>query len=541
MAEFIVTDPSGKEFVITAPEGATQEQALEYAKQKFSAPAANTPWSTVGQQALINAPSSAAHLVEGVASAIAHPIDTASGVLDIAAGGLQNMLPKGVVDFINKKFPSASAQEAQDKAAAVGKFYVDRYGSMEGFKQALAKDPVGVMADGVTLLSGGAGLAKAANLPRVSEALTTASRAIDPVLQGTKLAAKAGKITGTGLSEIIGGMGTHTGGESIRRMAQAGFEGGDKARTAAAMMRDSGEIGDLLADAQNALNRIKQVRSSAYTKSMQNVSKDKTILSFTDVDTAVNNALSVKKFKGKSISPSTTKIQDELLAVVDDWKKQNPVDFHTAEGLDALKQSIGDIRDATEFGTPSRKVADMVYNSVKSEIVKQAPEYSKIMKNYSEASELISEIQRHLLGKDHGSPITATRKLQSLLSASGKNKSLEMNLIKQLEKAGAPNLMAGLSGISLQGVAPRGLAGQAGIGLGGLGIITGNPMLGVPYLAMQSPRLMGETALLSGKVAGALGGARKAGQGMLGRMVGKNPIDNYLYQMTMLNEQGSPK
>ena len=37
MSEFIVTDPSGKEFVVNAPEGATQEQALEFAKSQFGA------------------------------------------------------------------------------------------------------------------------------------------------------------------------------------------------------------------------------------------------------------------------------------------------------------------------------------------------------------------------------------------------------------------------------------------------------------------------------------------------------------------------
>lgn len=35
MTEFVVTDPSGKEFVVNAPEGATQEQALEFAKSQF--------------------------------------------------------------------------------------------------------------------------------------------------------------------------------------------------------------------------------------------------------------------------------------------------------------------------------------------------------------------------------------------------------------------------------------------------------------------------------------------------------------------------
>lgn len=35
MTEFIVTDPTGKEHIVTAPEGATQDQALEYAKAQF--------------------------------------------------------------------------------------------------------------------------------------------------------------------------------------------------------------------------------------------------------------------------------------------------------------------------------------------------------------------------------------------------------------------------------------------------------------------------------------------------------------------------
>lgn len=42
MADFIVTDPTGKEHIVTAPEGATQEQALDYAKSQFSGAASDT-------------------------------------------------------------------------------------------------------------------------------------------------------------------------------------------------------------------------------------------------------------------------------------------------------------------------------------------------------------------------------------------------------------------------------------------------------------------------------------------------------------------
>jgi hypothetical protein len=50
MATFIVTAPDGKEYEITAPEGATQEQVLAYAQQNFNKPAAQ-PQRTLAQEA----------------------------------------------------------------------------------------------------------------------------------------------------------------------------------------------------------------------------------------------------------------------------------------------------------------------------------------------------------------------------------------------------------------------------------------------------------------------------------------------------------
>lgn len=50
MATFIVTAPDGKEYEITAPEGATQEQVLAYAQQNFNKPAVQ-PQRTLAQEA----------------------------------------------------------------------------------------------------------------------------------------------------------------------------------------------------------------------------------------------------------------------------------------------------------------------------------------------------------------------------------------------------------------------------------------------------------------------------------------------------------
>lgn len=529
-----------KAFIAADDAGNTEDAAVfaeEIRKLRASPSAAPTaaPWSDVAAGAITNFIPSTVNIFKGMAQAIADPIETAKGVVDIGAGAIQNALPTGLVDLVNKIAPSESAAEARKKAALVGQHYVNRYGSVEGFKKALSEDPAGIMADAATVLSGGAGLARGAGLAKTGEAINAASRAIDPVRLSVNAANKVVRPIGSGVAEIVGGMGTHTGGESIRQVAKAGYKGGTEAATAAAMMRDKGAVTDLLDEANAALAKIRGKRAAEYTDAMKRVSADKTVLKFDAIDNAVQDALSIKRFKGKSISPSTTKIQDEIVAAVDDWKNQNPAEFHTAEGLDALKQTIGDIRDATEFGTPSRKVADSVYAAVKNEIVKQAPDYATAMQKYSEASELISEIQRHLLGKDKGSPTTAVNKLQKLMTASGKNKQMEMSLAKELEAAGAKNLLPGLAGLSLQGLAPRGLAGQAGIGLGGLGVIVGNPGLGFPFMAMQSPRLMGEAALGAGRVAGAIGRAVETGKKAAPSAMKNYPLDLYLYQAGMLD------
>ena len=52
MPEFIVTDPSGKEHIVNAPKGATQEQALAYAKAQFSQQVTKAPEASATQRTI---------------------------------------------------------------------------------------------------------------------------------------------------------------------------------------------------------------------------------------------------------------------------------------------------------------------------------------------------------------------------------------------------------------------------------------------------------------------------------------------------------
>lgn len=135
---------------------------------------------------LSNVGKSAGHLVGGLATAIAHPLDTLGGTLDIAAGALQKALPKALVDFVNQsETPEALAagQRAIKTAEAAGGVYKSKYGSVDAIKKTLYEDPVGAAADLSMLLTGGAGLARGAAtatraVPSVSAAATTAAKGL---------------------------------------------------------------------------------------------------------------------------------------------------------------------------------------------------------------------------------------------------------------------------------------------------------------------------------------------------------------------------
>ncbi len=141
-------------------------------------------WADVGVEAVSNIPSSAANLATGMYQMVRHPVKTASGIWDIAAGGLEMgakaVLPEQATAFLEQFGDPAATARAVKTAKAVGGFYADRYGSVEGLKKAIATDPVGVAGDLSVLLSGGAA-ATTRVAPRASTALSKAAQVTNPV------------------------------------------------------------------------------------------------------------------------------------------------------------------------------------------------------------------------------------------------------------------------------------------------------------------------------------------------------------------------
>jgi len=525
---------------------------------KFDAPKSEKStigWSDVPLSALKNVPSSAGNFLSGIAKAVAHPIDTAGNLYDAAAGGVQNYAKLAIenenakrlargktpVDSIVSRAVMGEPTEKMQKANAIGQFMGDRYGSAEGVKNTLATDPVGAAADLSMLLTGGASLAsKAPQLAKASSALNTAAKYTNPINAITKpvayLAPKVGGVT----ADLIGGLGTRTGGESIKQAFRSGREGGESAKILADNMRGNVLMTDVLDTAKANLQVMGASKSAAYREGMARVSRDKSVLDFSNIDKAVSDAANVATFKGQIKNARAAEVQSKIADTVAEWKRLDPKEFHTPEGLDALKQKIGGIVESIPF---EEKTAGMVgrniYNSVKSEIAKQAPVYADTMKGYSEASDQIREIERALSLGNKASTDTAMRKLQSLTRNNvNTNFGNRLDLARKLEEQGGKQIMPALAGQSLSTITPRGLGGAVAGGLGLGGYAVGGAGLAIPMLATQSPRLMGEAALASGKAAGAIQKGAEYGGGLLGKVgMSSEELANYLYQAGRLPQQ----
>lgn len=478
-------------------------------------------------QAVVNTPASAGRMVSGLYEAVTSPVQTVSGLMDAAAGGLQNVLPKSVTNFINQfETNPEAAQRAMTAANAVGGAMKERYGTLEGIKQTIATDPVGVVGDLSTLLTG-AGMAVrgpamvagavatklpaagrvASTMSNVADKLSTAANVTNPINAMVKAPGiaydLAGALTKQGLA-LKTGVGT----EPITQAVKAGKEGN---ATFIENMRGQVPITQVLDDAKSNLAKMNMDKQAEYRSGMVNIKNDKTQIDFTGIDQALTDAQKYSSYKGKVVNKGAADVLDEIKAKVDDWKKSDPAEFHTPEGIDKLKQSVYEsIEKLPNEAKTAYSAGKEVYDAVKKEISTQAPEYSKVMKNYSEATEQIKEIERALSLGNKASADTAMRKLQSLMRNNvNTNYGQRLELAKQLESMGGNQLMPALAGQAMSEFTPRGLQRATTGPEAFLAYSAGGPALAAADLAASSPRLVGEAAYKYGQMANALNKAKQ--------------------------------
>jgi hypothetical protein len=353
---------------------------------------------------------------------------------------------------------------------------------------------------------------------KVASTLSTASDLTNPIT----LAAKGVSKTADMASALVqGGLGLKTG-VGIEPIAQAVKAGREGNQTFLENMRGQVPITQVLDDAKTNLSQMNLDKQKDYRSGMVNIKNDKSVLDLSGVEKALKNAENSIDFKQSGI-PKDAKAVDVLQKVrdkIDQWKKLDPAEYHTPEGLDHLKQSLWE--DFGKLGMEEKtaySTGKQVYDAVKNQISAQAPEYSKVMKNYTEASDEIKEIERALSLGNKASADTAMRKLQSLMRNNvNTNYGNRLEMAKELEKAGGNEMMPALAGQALSSKLPRGLQSASNIPSAYLAYGAGGPALAAVDLAASSPRLVGEGAYKYGQLANALGQATQPMRNLTGKV-----------------------
>jgi hypothetical protein len=307
------------------------------------------------------------------------------------------------------------------------------------------------------------------------------------------------KAGGNLASEVIGNL-SGVGSQAYKTAYKSAVEGGEKLKALADNLRKKAPMDQVVDDALTGLSNMGKNLQNQYRSGMIDIKKDKTILDFKGIDDSLNNARNFGVFKGKVTNQELVDKVDDVKKIVDNWKKENPADFHTPEGMDQLKQLIGVELEKIPFEQKTlRKAVGGVYSSVRDEVKKQAPVYDSVMKNYSQGLDYASDLKRTLSLGEKSTSDQALRKLQSVMRNDvNTNYGNRVNYAEILEDASGKPIMSQLAGQSLSSLTPRGLQKLLPSATGGSALAFSNPYL-LAALPFQSPRLMGEATILAGK------------------------------------------
>lgn len=458
--------------------------------------------SEVATGAVTNFLPSVGNLFSSAYQAVTHPSETLGTMKDVATGLMQK-----VRNLSPEEYRGTAPAFDESKADALARMLKDRYGSIENVKRTVATDPAGILADASTVLTaGGAGAAKIPGMiGKIGEAAQVVGRTIEPI---GATARAAGTVIKAVPREVLG-FTTGAGGRAIEEAAKAGAQGGEAAEAFKTNIAGKENIATVVEDAKSALSKIKAANQEKYKSGMADIKADKKILKFDDIEKTVNDVKSRGFYKEAIKNPNAAEAWEKIDAAINEWKGRNPAEYHTPEGMDALKQKLADIQSG--FLAPDKKpalsVATAVKNAVKDVIQKQAPTYAKVMADAEAGYDAVADLESSLSIGNKANIDTSIRKLQSILrNNANTNYGRRAELGDMLVASGADTLYPALAGQALSSWTPRAISGQGSL-LGGLVTAAKAPTLLAtaklaPLLAVASPRAMGEAAYYTGKVAG---------------------------------------
>jgi hypothetical protein len=539
----------------TSFSGAAVYQGLEEPKEDDQAAAAGAADGTAGgggagggeglgwgetlMSGLVNLPRSTAEEVSGIFEAFTSPIQTAKSLGSLGGALLSKM---GVADF------------DESSADALGQYYANKYGSIEGFKKELANNPASILADAATILTGGAGVVTKLGLPAKIASLGNkaavaqryaglVARNIDPITAMTNIitevAPAAARVAGKGTGKLATtalGLTTGAGGDAITEAAKVGFERGAAGAPTNASdaflsaMRDPSTSSDEIVQlARDAVGNLRQQASQRYMDTMARFGKNPVPLDVSRVRQRIAD-IKPKSYDtwrdSQGPRPLDHRAWETMTEFVDEYAYKATQDPSLLEPLamDQFKQDLYDI--GSKVGGPydrdAARIAGTAYGAVKDELVKHDPLYADAMKDYEKAATQAQQLESTFgLAAARGKKPnieSAGRKLsQSLRNNVNTNfgtRRAQVDELSELDPTG--RLLPSLAGQTLNALEPRGLgrltsgaaltSGLTGIGLNMVpmamdvpGYLSGANLAALP---LMSPRVVGETAYYAGRGAG---------------------------------------
>ena len=485
------------------------------------------PLTEMFSQAISNVPSSTVNLVEDTMQPFLHPIDTANSLVSLGKGLYQLTTP--------------GEQPDEASAKAVGQYFSNKYGSIEGFKRAFASDPMSILADASIVLTAGGSLAGRAPgvIGRIGEQVSNVGNMIDPVSAAVRGAEKVVPMAGEAVKSGLG-FTTGTGRETIDQAYKAGREGGERQEAFLSNMRGEVPVEDVATEAVDALKQVKTDTSKKFDSDKTALELEKTDVSMDPVVGAMKDLRDGFTFEGASeLSKEGQAKLKALEKIVLEWKKSPAL--HNAKGMDILKRRIDNEYPTGLNAGDAGVVVTRARDAVKKEILNQVPEYAPLMKAYEMAIDLEREMQRALsLGKN-SSADTTLRKLQSVMRNNvNANFGSRLNLVKQLENSSDYMLLPKIAGQATNTVTPRGLVPQSMMGGSFIQAAQAFDPTALALAPLTSPRIVGETVQATGAAARNVADRT---QGMRDRMsaLADNPmvqaVTNNLDQTALLQAQ----
>ena len=485
LAEFEV---DGKIQQVNIPDGLSPEQAEDFINRGIG---------QAGFEAIQNISQSAVQFGKNVVGAVTSPVETAQGLGRVAYGAAQHAFPNA--PLLKPEALGVSpetAERSKQEASALAEGYRQRYGGWQNVKHTLATDPVGMMSDVSAVLNPIAAAAGAVpKAGKLASMLRTGEKITNPITVPVGAFNLGGTLVSEGLGKLTG-----VGGETVRNALRAGLEG----KTAFwKNLTNQADFDEVVSVAKEGLAKMRQERNAEYQTNMANIKADKTVLGFDDIDQGLAKAKELVGFEGQTYRKKAAGYLQEVENEINRWRNLDPAKFHTAEGMDKLKQAIGEIIDTIpQENAKALGPASEVYNSIGGTIRKQAPEYDKVMRSYSDMNETIRELEKSLSLRKWDSVDTAMRKLQSLTRDNvNTNYGNRLQLAKELEKRGA-DVIPAVAGQAMSSWTPRGIQGATLPTQAGIAGYAGGPMGVAATLGASSPKLVGATTYGAGLVAG---------------------------------------